>query len=196
MAIQDLPKQIGDLVGGNPRGDNTAMTKAELRTLLENIQGNVGMKAILMLGLNSGMSLKEALDLRTKDILYNEYAVLVWDAAKNRYRKIYLPNDVMDALKNFQDHHKRILSDRLFDTGERTITDSLAEITKRTILKQKTWKSVRRTWASLAFQKGMLIKDMAESSGLTETTLSGDITIAKPTNGKDNKNMNLLEGIL
>jgi hypothetical protein len=45
-------------------------------------------------------------------------------------------------------------------------------------------------------QKGMSIKDMSESCGLTETALTADETIKKPSNGKDNKNLNLLEGIL
>lgn len=195
--LQDVPGQIKGLIeGSNPRGDNTPLTKQELRTVLENTKGKVGMYAILLLGLNSGISLKEALDLRTSDIYYKDYYVLVWDGGKNRYRKIYLPSIVLDALKAFQDHHRRIMSNRLFDTGENTIKDRLNEITRTSILKAKTWKSIRRTWLQLAMEKGMSIKDMSESCGLSEVALAADETIKKPTNGSNNKNLNLLDDVV
>ena len=197
MAIQDVPGQIKSLVDGiGSRGDNTPLTKPEIKALLDESKGKVGMRAILLLGLNSGISLKEALDLRVTDIYYAEYYILVWDAGKNRYRRIYLPSDVLGSLKAFQDHHRRILSNRLFDTSEDTVLKKLGEATKKAILKQKTWKAIRRTWLELAMQKGMSIKDMSESCGLTETALTADETIKKSSNGKDNKNLNLLEGIL
>ena len=194
----ELPQQLNKILKIRTN-DNAPFTKEELKTMFAAIpQNKWGLKTILLLELNSGISLGEAVGIKMEDIKWSAGVVMIYDFETNAYRKLILPVSVMSALKEYTDIHRKPDNAKVFDVSSDGIIKGLSSLTKEVILKPKTWKALRRTWAKLSFEKNIPIKDMAQSSGISEASLlKWNMHKDVNTNNEVNNNaVDVLQGIL
>lgn len=192
-----LPKELNNMLGIRSP-DTEPLSTEELKKMLDTIpQPKLGLRALIMIGLNSGITLKEALAIKVEDIKYAEGAIVIYDFEKNAYRKLLLPPSVMQDVRTYMDGYRKGDNARLFDISESTAKKGLTDLTKEAILKPKNWSSIRHTWAKLAFEHNIPIKIMSESSGVPEQALlKWDMHGNVKQNGNfTNGSIDLLDGV-
>ena len=97
-----------------PRRLPTVLTQGEVRALLHELNGTMGLLASLLYG--TGMRLLEGLRLRVKDVGFEQRELLVRDGKGNKDRVTVLPENLMLPLQE-QLARTRALHDRDLATG-------------------------------------------------------------------------------
>jgi integron integrase len=105
-----LYKEIGPLEGliraRKPRRLPVVLSKSEVRTVIDELHGEIRIIVILMYG--AGLRLMECLQLRVKDLDFVANNIIVRDGKGNRDRITMLPESVKDSLQMHLKHVRRI----------------------------------------------------------------------------------------
>lgn len=105
--------ELGEVVRARrPRRLPVVMDRAEVRSVLANLSGDLWLMASLMYG--SGLRLSECLQLRVKELDFSRHEILVRDGKGARDRVTMLPGaletPLVDHLKQVRDTHERDLA--------------------------------------------------------------------------------------
>jgi site-specific recombinase XerD len=79
-----------------PRRVPTVLTSQEVKSILNNMSGEVSLLARLLYG--TGMRLMEAIRLRVKDVDFDRHAIVVREAKGNKDRVVMLPRALAEPL--------------------------------------------------------------------------------------------------
>jgi integron integrase len=102
------------------------LTPGEIRTLLDQMEGTMGLIAGLLYG--TGMRLMEGLRLRVKDIEFDRREIVIRDGKGGKDRVTMLPDRVAAALRSHLDRVKALHEQDLAEGfGEVYLPDALAE---------------------------------------------------------------------
>jgi integron integrase len=121
----DLPWLEEIVSAKNPRRLPVVLTPSEVRALLHDLNGTMGLVASLLYG--TGMRLLEALRLRVKDVDFERREIVVRDGKGGKDRVTVLPENLILAL-NEHVARRRALHNRDLDAGkgEVWLPDALA----------------------------------------------------------------------
>ena len=154
------------------RADNLPVNEKDLKSLLSDIPKELrGFKALLYLIAGTGMSLSDSLQIRLQDIDTSRNSVKVYDKWVARTRFVKLNATILEAIRDYQDGKYRP-DERLFGISEDTAANRLYQHSQRKLGRPVSWISIRRSWAVMAFNRGMALRDMVNSSGASPGQLA------------------------
>jgi integrase len=161
------------------RNSNDPLSQQEVETLLGGIH-DLGDYTLLLFGFSSGVRVGElAFDYNA--ISEEEGFVNIWDEKKNRYRRIYLAENVLNSLKRFWNERGDKKVPRFFDFSSKTAERKIQLWTKTLLDKPKSWHCVRHTYITLSFEKQIPISVVIENTGDKPATILQYYTKLSPT---------------
>ena len=131
-------------------------------------------RSLVLLGLNSGISLPEAFALKANDITAMEQVLWIMDASKKKHRTVIVPKKVLEYIKHCLNGNLKA-DVILFDIPLSTLMDELPTLSKNAIGKPIGWACIRATYAKLAIEAGHPIDLVSENTGLSRKFISEQI---------------------
>lgn len=161
------------------RNNNDPLSQQEVEALLNGIH-DLQDYTLLLFGFSSGVRVSE-LSFDYNAINAQEGYVNIWDEKKNRYRKIYLPENVITALKRFWNERGDRKQPRFFDFSDKTAERKIQHWTSTILGKEKSWHAARHTYVTLSFEKNIPISVVIENTGDKPATILQYYTKLSPT---------------
>lgn len=125
---------------------------------------------LLLFGFYSGVRVGE-LSFDYNSIIWNEGYVSIWDEKKDRYRKIYIPETVLNSLKRYWNEREVKKSPKFFDISSKTVERVIQRWTTQTLKKSKSWHCVRHTYITQSFENNIPISVVIENTGDKPATI-------------------------
>jgi integrase len=114
-------------------------------------------------------------------VAWNEGFVNVWDEKKDRYRKIYVPESVLDALWRYWNGKLDRKDPRFFEMSAKTIERVIQGWTGEVLSRPKSWHCVRHTYITQSFESSIPISIVIENTGDKPATILQYYTKLSPT---------------
>lgn len=117
-----------------PKTEPEILTLEEIRAIINNLK-NLRDKLIVMLLYESGMRIRELLNLKKKDIIFDEYGAILRIQGKTglRYIRIIKTVELLKIYINL------INSERLFEITHRCVVKNIKEACKRAGIKKRVY---------------------------------------------------------
>lgn len=125
---------------------------------------------LLLFGFHSGVRVGE-LAFDYNSISWQEGYVSIWDEKKDRYRRIYVPETVLNALRRYWNEGQDKRSPKFFDMSAKTAERIIQQWTSEVLSKPKSWHCVRHTYITSSFESGIPISIVIENTGDRPTTI-------------------------
>jgi integrase/recombinase XerD len=128
------------------RHPNRALTEAEIRLLLSNID-SVRDDALMRLGLSVGLRVSEVVGIRTSEIDFDRGLIKIWDEKKDKWRHVMPTIEAMGVLKrylNSLDHRTQYL----FPLSTKTVERMIQRYSRRVLGYVISWHSLRTTYVT------------------------------------------------
>lgn len=151
------------------RYNNDPLTKQEVEQLLGKVD-NLRDYTLLLLGFYSGVRVGE-LCFDYNSIIWEECYVSIWDEKKDRYRKIHLPESVLNSLRRYWNEREDRKSPKFFDISSKTVERIIQYWTRQVLHKPKSWHCVRHTYITLSFESSIPISIVIENTGDRPATI-------------------------
>ncbi len=172
------------------RNNNDPLTKSEVELLLSKID-NLKDYTLLLFGFYSGVRVGE-LSFDYNSIIWNEGYISIWDEKKDRYRKVYIPETVLNSLKRFWDEREDKKSPSFFDFSSKTVERAIQRWTGQALNKPKSWHCVRHNYITQSFERNIPISIVIENTGDRPATILQYYTRLSPNFIKQQVNEKLL----
>lgn len=157
----------GLLGGGNAEIDKViALSEIEK---LEAITSTID-RLVLLLGVNSGISIEELLSIRKIDIDFDAQTISVYDKVRKQNRLITIPKPLMDDIRAYF-KTANLEMNYLFNFTRPTLDKKVSEWTERSLGYKRSWKSLRRTFISQCANRDWGIYIASSNSGLSANEL-------------------------
>jgi integrase len=151
------------------RYSNDPLTKQEVEHLLGKVD-NLRDYTLLLFGLYSGVRVGE-LSFDYNSIIWEEGYVSIWDEKKNRHRKIYVPESVLNSLRRYWNERQDPNSSKFFDISTKSVERIIQRWTTQILNKPKSWHCVRHTYITLSFESSIPISIVIENTGDRPATI-------------------------
>ena len=151
------------------RYSNDPLTKQQVEQLLSKVD-NLRDYTLLLLGFYSGVRVGE-LCFDYNSIIWEESYVNIWDEKKDRYRKIYVPETVLNSLRRYWNEREDRKSPKFFDMSAKTVERIIQLWTRQVLNKPKSWHCVRHTYITLSFESNIPISVVIENTGDRPVTI-------------------------
>ena len=151
------------------RNSNDPLTKQEVEHLLSRVH-NLRDYTLLLFGFYSGIRVGE-LSFDYNSIVWEEGYVHVWDEKKDRYRKVYVPESVLNGLRRYWNEREDKKSPKFFNLSTKTAERIIQRWTSETLNKPKSWHCVRHTYITLSFESSIPISVVIENTGDRPSTI-------------------------
>jgi len=115
--------------------------------------------------------------------------VNVWDEKKDRYRKVYVPESVLNALRRYWNEREDKRSPRFFEMSGKTIERVIQRWTGQVLNKPKSWHCVRHTYITQSFESSIPISIVIENTGDRPATILQYYTKLSPNFIKNEINL-------
>jgi integrase len=161
------------------RNSNDPLTKQEVELLLSKVD-NLKDYTLLLFGFYSGARVGE-LTFDYNSIIWNGGYVRIWDEKKDRYRKIYIPEQVLNCLKRYWNEREDKKSPKFFDMSSKTLERTIQRWTGQVLSKPKSWHCVRHTYITLSFESNIPISVVIENTGDKPATILEYYTKLSPS---------------
>jgi integrase len=177
---------------GKPRNrySNDPLTKQEVEQLLSKVD-NLRDYTLLLLGFYSGLRVGEV-GFDYNSIIWEEGYVSIWDEKKDRYRKIYIPETVLNSLRRYWNERQDRRSPKFFDMSSKTVERIIQHWTRQVLNKPKSWHCVRHTYITLSFESNIPISVVIENTGDRPATILQYYTKLSPNFIKNEINQKAL----
>ena len=152
------------------RTSNDPLTSQEADQLLKSID-NIPDYSLVLTGLYTGMRISEISKLEEISINQEEQRIHIWDEKKDKYRDVYVPQEVISVLKRHINSMSRGKDPRLFRYSLKTIERKIQGWTLRTLGKKKSWHAIRHTYISLSRELGLPMEIVIQNTGDTAATI-------------------------
>ena len=152
------------------RTPNDPLTSQEANTLLRSID-NIPDYTMILVGLYTGMRISEVASLEEISISESEQRIHIWDEKKDRYREVYVPQEVISSLKRHINAMARGKDPRIFPHSHKTIERKIQGWTERALGKRKSWHAIRHTYISLSRELGIPMEIVIQNTGDTAATI-------------------------
>lgn len=172
------------------RHSNDPLTKGEVELLLSRID-NLRDYTLLLFGFFSGVRVGEA-SFDYNSICWEEGFISVWDEKKDRYRRIYVPETVLNSLKRYWNEREDKRSPAFFDMSAKSMERTIQRWTSQVLNKPKSWHCVRHTYITLSFESSIPISVVVENTGDRPATILQYYTKLSPNFIKNEINQNPL----
>jgi integrase len=106
------------------RNSNDPLTKHEVEQLLSKID-NLKDYTLLLFGFSSGVRVGE-LSFDYNSINWQEAYISIWDEKKDKYRKVYVPESVLNSLRRYWNERVDRKSPKFFDISADSRKDNSA----------------------------------------------------------------------
>jgi len=172
------------------RNSNDPLTKHEVEQLLSKVD-NLKDYTLLLFGFSSGVRVGE-LSFDYNSIIWQEGYVSIWDEKKDRYRKVYIPDNVLNSLRRYWNERLDKKSPKFFDISSKTVERIIQKWTGQILSKPKSWHCVRHTYITLSFESNIPISIVIENTGDKPVTILQYYTKLSPAfikNEINNKNL-------
>jgi integrase len=156
---------------GKPRNrySNDPLTKPQVEHLLNKVD-NLKDYTLLLLGFYSGVRVGE-LCFDYTSIIWEESYVNIWDEKKDRYRKVYVPETVLNSLRRYWNEREDRKSPKFFDMSAKTVERIIQHWTRQVLNNPKSWHCVRHTYITLSFESNIPISVVIENTGDRPATI-------------------------
>jgi integrase len=151
------------------RYSNDPLTKQQVGQLLSKVD-NLRDYTLLLLGFYSGVRVGE-LCFDYNSIIWEESYVNIWDEKKDRYRKIYIPETVLNSLRRYWNEQEDHKSPKFFDMSAKTVERIIQHWTRQVLNNPKSWHCVRHTYITLSFESNIPISVVIENTGDRPATI-------------------------
>jgi integrase len=128
------------------RHPNRALTEAEIRLLLSNID-SVRDDALMRFGLSVGLRVSEVVTIRTSEIDFDHGLIKIWDEKKDRWRNVMPTMEAMGVLKRYINSLERH-TQYLFPLATKTVERMIQRYSRRALGFVISWHSLRTTYVS------------------------------------------------
>lgn len=152
------------------RTSNDPLTSQEADQLLKSID-NIPDYSLILTGLYTGMRISEISKLEEISINQEEQRIHIWDEKKDKYRDVYVPQEVISVLKRHINSMSRGKDPRLFPYSLKTIERKIQGWTQKTLGKKKSWHAIRHTYISLSRELGIPMEIVIQNTGDTAATI-------------------------
>lgn len=152
------------------RTPNDPLTSEEANELLKRID-NIPDYTLVFVGLYTGMRISEIASLEEISINDQEQRIHIWDEKKDRYRDVYVPQEVLSAIKRHINSMTRGKDPRIFPFSHKTIERKIQGWTYRILGKTKSWHAVRHTYISLSRELGIPMEIVIQNTGDAAATI-------------------------
>jgi len=146
---------------------------------------------LLLFGFYCGVRVGE-LSFDYNSIIWNEGYVSIWDEKKDRYRKVYVPETILNSLKRYWNEREDKKSLKFFDLSSKTVERTIQRWTNLILNKPKSWHCVRYTYITLSFESNIQISIVIENTGDKPATILQYYTKLSPAFIKEQINRVLL----
>lgn len=161
------------------RLNNDPLTQAEVEALLTKIT-DLQDYTMLLFGFYTGVRVSE-LKFDYNAIDFQEVYVHIWDEKKNRYRNIYVPEAVLNALHRYWNTKSNKRSPLLFEMSTKTIERKIQRYTFEILGKKKSWHCVRHTYITQSVEQGIPISIVISNTGDRPSTILAYYVKLSPT---------------
>ena len=127
-------------------------------------------RLLLLVGVNSGISIEELLSIRKQDVDFDAQTIYVYDNQKKRDRVITIPKELMNDLRSYMKTSNTEMN-YIFNFSRPTLDKHIGEWTERTLGYRRSWKSLRRTFIAKCAAKGWGVYIAANNSGVPPNDL-------------------------
>lgn len=152
------------------RYPNDPLTRDEAAQLLKGID-NLEDHTLILLGLYTGMRISEISSLEEISINQGEGRIHIWDEKKNKYRDVYVPDEVLAHLKRYIGTLEGRKGPKIFDCSHKTIERKIQKWTTKILGKTKSWHAIRHTYISLSREMGIAMEIVMCNTGDTASTI-------------------------
>ena len=152
------------------RTPNDPLTSEEANELLKRID-NIPDYTLIFVGLYTGMRISEIASLEEISINDQEQRIHIWDEKKDRYRDVYVPQEVLSAIKRHINAMTRGKDPRIFPFSHKTIERKIQGWTYRILGKKKSWHAIRHTYISLSRELGIPMEIVIQNTGDAAATI-------------------------
>lgn len=152
------------------RTPNDPLTSEEANELLKRID-NIPDYTLVFVGLYTGMRISEIASLEEISINDQEQRIHIWDEKKDRYRDVYVPQEVLSAIKRHINSMTRGKDPRIFPFSHKTIERKIQGWTYRILGKKKSWHAIRHTYISLSRELGIPMEIVIQNTGDAAATI-------------------------
>ena len=152
------------------RTPNDPLTSQEASKLLRAID-NIPDYTLILLGLYTGMRISEISSLEEISINEKEQRLRIWDEKKDRYREVYVPQEVISSLKRHINAMSRGKDPRLFPYSHKTIERKIQAWAEGALGKRKSWHAIRHTYISLSREFGISMETVMQNTGDAAATI-------------------------
>ena len=152
------------------RTSNDPLTSQEADQLLKSID-NIPDYSLILAGLYTGMRISEISKIEEISINQEEQRIHIWDEKKDKYRDVYVPQEVISVLKRHINSMSRGKDPRLFPYSLKTIERKIQGWTEKSLSKKKSWHAIRHTYISLSRELGIPMEIVIQNTGDTAATI-------------------------
>jgi integrase len=152
------------------RTSNDPLTSEEAGTLLTSID-NIPDYTLILTGLYTGMRISEISSLEEISINDQEGRIHIWDEKKDKYRDVYIPEEVISVLKRYINGMTRGKDPRIFPYSHKTIERKIQAWTEKALGKKKSWHAIRHTYISLSRELGIPMEIVMQNTGDAAATI-------------------------
>ncbi len=152
------------------RHNNDPLTREEIEQLL-NGTDNITDHTLLFIGFYTGMRVSEIVSMEEISLNEAEGRIHIWDEKKNKYRDIYVPQDVFSITRRYINSLKDRKDPRIFPFTEKTAERKIQYWTQKILGKTKSWHAVRHTYISLSRELELPMEIVISNTGDTPATI-------------------------
>jgi len=152
------------------RHNNDPLTREEIEKLL-NGTDNITDHTLLFIGFYTGMRVSEIVSMEDISLNEAEGRIHIWDEKKNKYRDIYVPQDVFSVTRRYINSLKDRKDPRIFPFTEKTAERKIQYWTQKILGKTKSWHAVRHTYISLSRELELPMEIVISNTGDTPATI-------------------------
>ncbi|MBX8640625.1 MAG: site-specific integrase [Thermoplasmata archaeon] len=166
---KESPKMPANKTTRN-RTSNDPLTIEEANSILRTTD-NISDYTLILTGLYTGMRISEIASMEEISINGPEGRIHVWDEKKDRYRDIYVPDEVLASLKRYINSLEKRKDPKLFPFSHKTIERKIQTWTARVLGKKKSWHAIRHTYISLSRELGIPMEIVIQNTGDSASTI-------------------------
>ena len=185
-----ITKENRTEVKNRKRNNNDPLSKREVERVLSKVD-NLRDYTLLLFGFYSGVRVSE-LAFDHNSVSWNEGFVNIWDEKKDRYRRVYVPEGVLDALRRYWNERRDRKDPRFFGMSSKTVERVIQGWTGEVLERPKSWHCVRHTYITQSFESSIPISIVIENTGDKPATILQYYTKLSPTYIKEQVNGKLL----
>lgn len=151
------------------RNSNDPLLRQEVELLLSKVT-DLEDYTLLLFGFSAGVRVGELMfDYTAAN--WSEGYINIHDKKKGRYRRIYVPENVLAALNRYWQERKNLKAPKFFDFSTKTAERKIQFWTRSVLGKVKSWHCVRHTYITLSFEASIPISVVIENTGDRPATI-------------------------